>query len=123
MSESMLSVLSQPEIEETDALHALLREGARRELITKAVEAERAVFLDAYGDRRLEDGRRAVVRNSDLPERTVQTGIGAVAVRVPQVRDRRRPPVPAGRHRRHRARPPGAHRRRRWPPRVRGELA
>ena len=41
MSESTLSVLSQPEIEETDPLHALLREGAR-ELIAKAVEAELA---------------------------------------------------------------------------------
>lgn len=87
MSESTLRVLSQPEIEETDPLHALLREGAK-ELIAKAVEAELAAFLDVYGDRRLEDGRRAVVRNGYLPERTVQTGIGDVAVRVPKVRDR-----------------------------------
>lgn len=87
MSESTLRALSQPEIEETDPLHALLREGAK-ELIARAVEAELAVFLDAYGDRRLEDGRRAVVRNGYLPERTVQTGIGDVEVRVPKVRDR-----------------------------------
>jgi transposase-like protein len=87
MSESTLRVLSQPEIEETDPLHALLREGAK-ELIAKAVEAELAAFLDVYGDRRLDDGRRAVVRNGYLPERTVQTGIGDVAVRVPKVRDR-----------------------------------
>jgi len=87
MSESTLSVLSQPEIEEADPLHALLREGAR-ELIAKAVEAELAGFLEAYADQRLDDGRRAVVRNGSLPERTVQTGIGDVAVRVPKVRDR-----------------------------------
>ncbi len=87
MSESTLRVLSQPEIEEADPLHALLREGAK-ELIAKAVEAELAAFLDVYGDRRLDDGRRAVVRNGYLPERTVQTGIGDVAVRVPKVRDR-----------------------------------
>lgn len=87
MSESTLRALSQPEIEETDPLHALLREGAK-ELIARAVEAELAVFLDAYGDRRLEDGRGAVVRNGYLPERTVQTGIGDVEVRVPKVRDR-----------------------------------
>jgi transposase-like protein len=53
-----------------------------------ATQAELAAFLDVYGDRRLEDGRRAVVRNGYLPERTVQTGIGDVAVRVPKVRDR-----------------------------------
>lgn len=87
MSESTLRVLSQPEIEGTDPLHALLREGAR-ELIAQAVQAELSAFLDAYGDRRLDDGRRAVVRNGYLPERTVQTGIGDVEVRVPKVRDR-----------------------------------
>jgi putative transposase len=68
MSESTLSVLSQPENEETDPLHALLREGAR-ELIAKAVEAELAGFLEAYADHRLDDGRRSVVRNGYLPER------------------------------------------------------
>jgi putative transposase len=87
MSESTLSVLSQPEIEETDPLHALLRTGAR-ELIAQAVEAELAGFLDGFAEQRLEDGRRAVVRNGYLPERTVQTGIGEVEVRVPKVRDR-----------------------------------
>ena len=80
MSESTPSVLSQPEIEETDPLHALLRNGARR-LIAEAVEAELAAFLDDYADRRLDDERPAVVRNGYLPERTVQTGIGDVGVR------------------------------------------
>jgi transposase-like protein len=87
MTESTLSVLSQPEIEETDPLHAVLRAGAR-ELIAKAVEAELAEFLADYGDQRLDGGRRAVVRNGYQPERRVQTGIGAVEVRVPKVRDR-----------------------------------
>ncbi|NEV63495.1 IS256 family transposase [Thiorhodococcus minor] len=87
MTESTLSVLSQPEIEESAPLHALLREGAR-ELIAKAVEAELAGFLDAFAEHRLEDGRRALVRNGYLPTRTVQTGIGEVEVRVPKVRDR-----------------------------------
>lgn len=87
MSQSTLRVLSQPEIEETDPLHALLRAGAR-ELIAQAVEAELASFLEGVAGQRLEDGRQAVVRNGYLPERRVQTGIGEVAVRVPKVRDR-----------------------------------
>lgn len=87
MSESTLSALLQPEMEQADPLHALLREGAR-ELIAKAVEAELAGFLEAFSEQRLEDGRRAVVRNGHLPRRTVQTGIGEVAVQVPKVRDR-----------------------------------
>ena len=87
MPESTLSIVSQPEIEETDPLHALLRKGAR-DLIAQAVEAELSEFLDAFTGHQLDDGRRAVVRNGYLPERSVQTGIGEVAVRVPKVRDR-----------------------------------
>jgi transposase-like protein len=87
MNESTLKGLSQPEIEESDPLHALLRAGAR-ELIAKAVEAELSSFLEGVADQRMEDGRRAVVRNGYLPARRVQTGIGDVEVRVPKVRDR-----------------------------------
>ena len=87
MTKSTLSVLSQPAIEESDPLHALLRQGARK-LIAEAVEAELTLFLEGYADQRLDDGRRAVVRNGHLPRRTVQTGIGAVEVQVPKVRDR-----------------------------------
>jgi len=87
MSQSTLKVLSQPEIGEADPLHALLRAGAR-ELIAKAVEAELASYLENVAGQHLEDGRQAVVRNGYLPERTVQTGIGEVEVRVPKVRDR-----------------------------------
>ena len=87
MNESTLKGLSQPEIEESDPLHALLRAGAR-ELIAKAVEAELSSFLEGVADQRMEDGRQAVVRNGYLPARRVQTGIGDVEVRVPKVRDR-----------------------------------
>jgi len=87
MSESTLSVLSQPETEESDPLHAPLRRGARK-LIADAVEAELALFLEGYAEHRLEDERQAVVRNGYLPRRTVQTGIGDVEIQVPKVRDR-----------------------------------
>jgi putative transposase len=87
MTESTLRAVSQPELSIADPLHDLLRQGAR-DLIARAVEAELAGFLDQYAAHRLEDGRQAVVRNGHLPERTVQTGIGAVSVRVPKVRDR-----------------------------------
>jgi putative transposase len=87
MTESTLRAVSQPELSIADPLHDLLRQGAR-DLIARAVEAELAGFLDRYSAHQLEDGRQAVVRNGHLPERTVQTGIGAVSVRVPKVRDR-----------------------------------
>ena len=80
-------VVSQPEFGVQDALHALLRDGARG-LIAQAVEAELQALLDRRAGQRLADGRQAVVRNGHLPERTVQTGLGDVPVKVPKVRDR-----------------------------------
>lgn len=70
-----------------DPLTDLLRRGAR-DLLRQAVEAELQTFLDDTADRRLPDGRRAVVRNGHQPERTLQTGIGDVPVRLPKTRDR-----------------------------------
>lgn len=70
-----------------DALSELIRNGARQ-LIAQAVEAELQEFLGEYTERRDEQGRQAVVRNGYLPERTIQTGVGDVAVKVPKVRDR-----------------------------------
>lgn len=46
-------------------------------------------LLDQHAEVRLPDGRQAEVRNGHLPERTVQTGLGDVEVRVRKVRDRR----------------------------------
>ena len=71
----------------SDPLTDLLRQGAR-ELIAQAVEAELNVFLAAHADQTDAAGRRRLVRHGHLPERDIQTGIGAVAVQVPRVRDR-----------------------------------
>ena len=73
--------------EVVDPLTELLREGAQR-LISQAVNAELALFLEGHAGRLDEAGRRAVVRNGYLPEREVLTGIGPVKVEVPKVRDR-----------------------------------
>ena len=86
MTKSTLQVLPEP-AEPTDTLHELLRNGARQ-LIANAVEAELETMLSQYADHRLDDGRLAVVRNGFLPERSIQTGIGDVIIRVPKVRDR-----------------------------------
>ncbi len=86
MNDSTLQAVTQPENDITDPLHELLRQGAR-DLIAKAGVPELTTFLDQYADKTLEDGRRAVIRNGHLPERTIQTGIGDVSVQVPKVRD------------------------------------
>jgi putative transposase len=78
-----------PQLTAEDPLTEVLRQGAQR-LLAQAIEAEVAVLLAQYADRRDPQGRQAVVRNGYLPEREVQTGIGAVRVKVPRVRDRSR---------------------------------
>jgi len=70
-----------------DALTEVLRDGART-LLAQAIEAEVAEFLAGHADKRDTLGRARLVRNGHLPERAVQTGIGAVTVKAPRVRDR-----------------------------------
>ena len=86
MSQNNIIKLAQPE-EFSDALTAVLRQRARS-LLTQAVEAEIASFLETHADKLTEDGHRRRVRHGHLPEREIATGIGLVSVREPRVRDR-----------------------------------
>lgn len=87
MNKDTIIELKTPEGNLEDALTELLRTGSRK-LIAEAVEAELSALLDHYAQLKTADGRAAVVRNGYLPEREIQTGIGAVKVKVPKVRDR-----------------------------------
>src|SRR5690625_7229515 len=87
MTDSTLEAVSSPTPDVKDPLHELLRNGAR-DLIARAVEAELNTFLEQYADHRTDQGHQTVVRNGYLTSRTIQTGIGDVADRVPMVRDR-----------------------------------
>lgn len=66
----------------------LAREGARR-LLAMALEQEVAEYVEARSKEVTAEGRRLVVRNGHMPERTLLTGIGPVTVRAPRVDDRR----------------------------------
>jgi len=70
-----------------DSLTEVLRNGARA-LLAQAVETEVAGFLAEHAGKLTDDGRQRLVRHGHLPERSILTGIGPVAVRVPRVRDR-----------------------------------
>ncbi|WP_030008349.1 IS256 family transposase [Picosynechococcus sp. NKBG042902] len=89
MDKDNLISLPSPEATGTfqDTLTEILRKGARQ-LIAQAVEEELQNFLAQYKDQRDKQGRKMVVRNGYLPERSVITGIGEVQVKVPKVRDR-----------------------------------
>jgi putative transposase len=87
MSQNSAVAFPHPQAASADPLTEVLRQGARR-LLAQAVEAEVETLLACYADERDEQGRQAVVRNGYLPEREVQTGIGAISVQVPRIRDR-----------------------------------
>jgi transposase-like protein len=72
-----------------DPLTELAREGARQ-MLSAALKAEAASFVARFAEERLPDGRQRVVRHGAGPERTIQTGIGAIPVQRPKVRDRAR---------------------------------
>jgi transposase-like protein len=57
-------------------------------LLQQAVEAEVAEFVRRHRELKDEHERQRVVRNGYRPERTIQTGIGAVTVKAPRARDR-----------------------------------
>jgi transposase-like protein len=70
-----------------DPLTEVLRSGAQR-LLVQAIEAEAEAFLALMADWKLEDGRARFVRHGHGPERSIQTGIGAVPVQRAKIRDR-----------------------------------
>jgi transposase-like protein len=78
--------LRQPESVD-DPLTEIARDGARR-MLAAALRAEADTFVAQHSEETLPDGRQRVVRHGHGPERSIQTGIGALGVRRPKVRDR-----------------------------------
>src|SRR6056297_3186225 len=78
--------LRQPESVD-DPLTEIARDGARR-MLASALRAEADAFVEQHAEEVLPDGRQRVVRHGYGPERSIQTGIGALDVRRPKVRDR-----------------------------------
>ena len=78
--------LRQPD-EIDDPLTDVLRSGARK-LLAQAIEMEAEAFLAEMRDLKLPDGRERLVRHGRGPERSIQTGIGAVPVSRVKIRDR-----------------------------------
>jgi putative transposase len=85
MTDNNVITLNKPE--QNDPLQEVLREGARK-LLAAAIEAEVEAFLLQHSGLKTDEHKAAVVRNGYLPERSIQTGLGDIAVKVPKVRDR-----------------------------------
>ncbi len=69
-------------------LEQLLKSGAQQ-LLAQAIEAELAVLLAQYQHETVE-GLQRIVKNGHQPERTIQTGLGDIEVKIPKVRDRKK---------------------------------
>jgi transposase-like protein len=87
MKDSKVVEMKSQAQEARDALTEVLREGAQR-MLAQAVEAEVENFVSERAHVVDPQGRRCVVRNGYLPEREIQTGVGAVEVKAPRVRDK-----------------------------------
>lgn len=85
MKDSNIIPLDKPET--VDPLQQVLQEGARK-LLANAVEAEVKYFIEQQCHLTTDEGQRSIVRNGYLPERTIQTGLGDLSVKVPKTRDR-----------------------------------
>lgn len=70
------------------ALEELLCQGAQR-MLQQAIENEVQEFLEAHASVRTKQDRQAVVGNGSLPARKILTGLGALKVEQPRVRDLR----------------------------------
>ena len=88
MKNDTTSKIGLPASSPKDVLTEILRHGAC-ELLATAVEAEVAGYIDEHAGHSDEQGHRLVVRNGHHRERTIQTGLGSVAVKAPRVEDRR----------------------------------
>ena len=87
MREDTIVSLRQPGSFSEDPLTDILRSGARR-LLSQAIEAEVEAHIAAHAELTDGEGRRRIVRHGYMPERAIQTGIGAVRVKAPRTRDR-----------------------------------
>jgi transposase-like protein len=87
MKNNSVTELKKPESFIDDPITDILRQGARK-LLSQALQAEVDFFLSQYADLKDAAGRQRMVRNGYLPEREIQSAIGAVPVKMPRVRDR-----------------------------------
>ena len=87
MDEGITSGLKIEETNSQDLLERLARNGARSAL-QAALEEEVSQFLQKFMHFRDGKGHRMAVRNGYMPERTILSGIGPLAIRQPRVDDR-----------------------------------
>ena len=87
MSKTIIETQVEATPETMGMLEAIVREGARK-MLQAALEAEIEEHLSRFKNLVDEEGKRLVVRNGVMPERTVLTGAGPIPITRPRVDDR-----------------------------------
>lgn len=90
MCEANSSTLEFPALSSQDVLTDVLRAGAQQ-MLTHAIEAEVAAWIDSRQHVTDEQGHRQVVRNGYHQKRKITTGVGQLEIEQPRVHDRRGP--------------------------------
>ena len=90
MAESTSTTLDFPAPTASDVLTEILKQGAQR-MLTHAIDAEVAEWIDNHAHLTDENGHRQVVRNGYHNPRGITTGLGRLEVEQPRVHDRRAP--------------------------------
>lgn len=88
MHESTIDRFILPVSGSQDVMTEILRAGAQK-MLTDMIQQEVEDWLAQRAHLRDERGRQQVVRNGYLPQREITSGVGAVKVKQPRVRDRR----------------------------------
>ena len=91
MAESTNATIEFPALSSEDVLTQILRAGAQR-MLTTAIEAEVAEWIESHAHLKDEQGHRQVVRNGYHNPRKITTGLGQLKVEQPRVHDRRAEP-------------------------------
>lgn len=90
MCEANSSTIDFPALSSQDVLTDILRAGAQQ-MLTHAIEAEVAAWIDSRQHVTDERGHRQVVRNGYHNKRKITTGLGQLEIEQPRVHDRRGP--------------------------------
>lgn len=90
MCEANSSTLEFPALSSQDVLTDILRAGAQQ-MLTHAIEAEVAAWVDSHQHLTDVQGHRQVVRNGYHQKRKITTGVGQLEIEQPRVHDRRGP--------------------------------
>jgi transposase-like protein len=69
-----------------DPLTDVIRSGAGK-ILKETLEAEIEIFPEQFKEMKTDDENQRVIRNGYFPEQQIVTGIGAVDIKAPRVRD------------------------------------